>query len=63
LRGATGVDVIEAVRSHGGPVPVLVVTGDTAPEDLSQLAASGLQVLHKPFRADVLLAAIMQALR
>jgi len=62
LRGATGVDVIEAVRSHGGPVPVLVVTGDTAPDDLSLLAASGLQVLHKPFRADALLAAIMQTL-
>ncbi|MEX8494023.1 ATP-binding protein [Sphaerotilus sp.] len=63
LRGATGVEVIEAVRRYGGPVPVLVVTGDTAPDDLSLLAASGLQVLHKPFRADALLAAIVQALR
>lgn len=62
LRGATGVEVIEAVRRYGGPVPVLVVTGDTAPEDLSLLASSGLQVLHKPFRADALLAAIVQAL-
>ncbi len=62
LRGATGVDVIRTVRHYGGPVPVLVVTGDTAPDDLALLAASGLQVLHKPFRADALLAAIMQAL-
>ncbi|WP_338416867.1 hybrid sensor histidine kinase/response regulator [uncultured Sphaerotilus sp.] len=62
LRDSTGVDVIEAVRRYGGPVPVLVVTGDTAPDDLSLLAASGLQVLHKPFRADALLAAIMQSL-
>jgi signal transduction histidine kinase len=62
LRGATGVEVIEAVRRYGGPVPVLVVTGDTAPDDLSLLAASGLQVLHKPFRADALLAAIRKAL-
>jgi len=62
LRGSTSVEVVEAVRRYGGPVPVLVVTGDTAPDDLSLLAASGLQVLHKPFRADALLAAIMQSL-
>ncbi|WP_293999451.1 ATP-binding response regulator [Sphaerotilus sp.] len=62
LRGATGIEVIEAVRRYGGPVPVLVITGDTAPDDLALMAASGLQVLHKPFRADALLAAITHAL-
>jgi DNA-binding response OmpR family regulator len=62
LRGATGVEVIEAVRRYGGSVPVLVITGDTAPDDIALLAASGLQVLHKPFRADALLAAIRQAM-
>jgi signal transduction histidine kinase len=62
LRGATGVEVIEAVRQYGGPVPVLVITGDTAPDDIALMAASGLLVLHKPFRADALLAAIMRAL-
>lgn len=61
LRGATGLEVIEAVRRYGGPV--LVITGDTAPDDIALLAASGLQVLHKPFRADALLAAIVQAMR
>ena len=63
LRDATGVEVIEAVRRYGGPVPVLVITGDTAPDDIALLAASGLQVLHKPFRADALLLAIRQAMR
>ncbi|WP_310461230.1 hybrid sensor histidine kinase/response regulator [Sphaerotilus sp.] len=62
LRGATGIEVIEAVRRYGGPVPVLVITGDTAPDDIALMAASGLQVLHKPFRADALLAAITRAL-
>lgn len=62
LRGASGLDVVEAVRSYGGPVPVLVITGDTSPGDLSLLSASGLQVLHKPFRAEALLAAIEQVL-
>jgi signal transduction histidine kinase len=61
LRGATGIEVIEAVQRYGGPVPTLVITGDTAPEDIALMAARGLQVLHKPFRADVLLAAIQRA--
>jgi len=43
-------------------VPVLVITGDTSPGDLSLLSASGLQVLHKPFRAETLLVAIEQVL-
>lgn len=60
LRGATGLDVIAAVRQYGGPVPTLVITGDTAPCDLALLAASGLPVLPKPFRAEALLAAIGQ---
>ena len=62
LRGATGVEAIDAVRRYGGMVPALVITGDTAPDDLALMAASGLPVLHKPFRADALLAAIRQAL-
>ena len=63
LRGATGIEVIEAVRHYGGPVPTLVVTGDTAPDDIALMAARGLQVLHKPFRADALLEAIQRAIR
>jgi signal transduction histidine kinase/ActR/RegA family two-component response regulator len=63
LRGATGLDVVTAVRQYGGPVPTLVITGDTAPGDLALLAANGLHVLHKPFRADALLAAIQQVRR
>lgn len=62
LRGATGIEVVDAVQRYGGQVPVLVITGDTAPDDLALMAASGLPVLHKPFRADALLAAITQAL-
>ncbi len=62
LHGATAVEAIEAVRQYGGPVPVLVITGDTAPDDIALMAANGWLVLHKPFRADALLAAITQAL-
>jgi len=63
LIGATGLEVIEALHSYAGPVPALVITGDTAPADLALLANSGVTVLHKPFRAEVLLAAIMQVRR
>ncbi len=63
LAGATGLEVIEALHSYAGPVPALVITGDTAPADLARLASSGVTVLHKPFRAEALLAAIMQVRR
>lgn len=58
LPGGSGLLVIELVRQRCGPLPVLVVTGDTAPADLALLEASGVPVLHKPFRAEELLAAI-----
>lgn len=58
LPGADSLRVIDEVRRSCGPLPVLVVTGDTAPRDLAALTASGVPVLHKPFRAAELLAAI-----
>ena len=39
----------------------MVVTGDTSPGDLTLLEASGVPVLHKPFRSEALLAAVLQA--
>lgn len=62
LPGGSGLRVIELVRQHCGPLPVLVVTGDTSPADLALLEASGVPVLHKPFRAEALLAAVEEAL-
>jgi signal transduction histidine kinase/CheY-like chemotaxis protein len=63
LPGGSGLLVVELVRQRCGPLPVLVVTGDTAPGDLALLEASGVPVLHKPFRTEALLAAIEAALR
>jgi signal transduction histidine kinase/CheY-like chemotaxis protein len=63
LPEATGVEVAARVRSHlGTHLPVLVITADTAPQDIAPLAASGLPVLCKPFGAQDLLRAI-EALR
>ena len=62
LPGRDGIDLLSGWRRRGIDLPVLVITGDTSPGDLSLLSASGLQVLHKPFRAEALLAAIEQVL-
>lgn len=61
LGAGDGLMVIEALRQRHGAVPVLLVTGNTAPADIARLTASGVPVLHKPFRAEALLAAIEKA--
>ncbi|MBI2739225.1 MAG: response regulator [Rhodospirillales bacterium] len=60
--GVTGADAIQQVTAHlGYRVPALIVTGDTSPERLRELAASGYYVLHKPLAPDSLQAAIRRA--
>jgi signal transduction histidine kinase/CheY-like chemotaxis protein len=58
LPDGNGVEVARRVHERFGRVPVLVVTGDTAPADVARLRASGLPVMHKPFGADELLVAV-----
>jgi len=53
-----GLGVIAAVREAFGPVPALMVTGNTSPEDIATFGLHGVPVLHKPFSADALLASI-----
>lgn len=62
LPGGSGLLVIELVRQRCGATRAMVVTGDTSPGDLTLLEASGVPVLHKPFRAEALLAAVQQAM-
>jgi two-component system, sensor histidine kinase len=46
-----GIDVINALRSEFNiTIPALLITGDTAREQLLQIDASNLPVLHKPVR-------------
>jgi len=53
--GKTGVDVIAAVRKQfGEALPALLVTGDTDPALLRNLANDGIVVLHKPVDVDAL---------
>ena len=53
-----GLQVLAAVAERYGHVPAVVVTGDTAPADLTRLHAAGVRVLHKPFRPEALLDAL-----
>ena len=59
LRQGDGLSALDALLAELGPVPAMLVTGDTAPETLAQLAASGHRVLHKPVDG----ALLAQALR
>lgn len=50
LQGTDGARAIRRVRAHfeDEALPAVIVTGDTAPERLRELAATGVHVLHKP---------------
>ena len=61
LTAGNGLEVIEALHARFGAVPTLLVTGNTAPAEIARLVATGVPVLHKPFRAEALLAAIEKA--
>jgi len=54
--GENGVRAIERLRDRfGTEIPALLLTGDTSPSKLTELAKTGLPVLHKPFRPKDLL--------
>lgn len=53
--GENGLAVIDALRSEfNEDIPALLVTGDTGPERLREIEASGTSVLHKPVRDQAL---------
>ena len=53
--GRTGVEVAnKLVATLEYELPVMVITGDTAPEQLREIEVSGFQLSHKPIQPDVL---------
>jgi PAS domain S-box-containing protein len=53
--GHTGVEAVARIRGHyAAPIPAVIITGDTAPERLSEAEAGGLPVLHKPVQPSAL---------
>ena len=66
LRLGAGDDGLIAVRSLRGllpGLPVVLISGDTAPERLREAHAAGLLLLHKPVLEDQLLQAIDSAMQ
>ncbi len=55
LPDGDGLQAIDRLRARLGPVPVLLITGDTAPALVARFAELGLDVLHKPFGGDAVL--------
>lgn len=50
-----GIGVVEAIRNEfNAEIPALLITGDTDPEQIRRINASGLAILHKPLREDEL---------
>ena len=50
-----GVAVVTAIRNEfNADIPALLITGDTNPDQIRVIAASGLEVLHKPLREEEL---------
>lgn len=62
-RGMTAVQVIRQLRNQWGEhLPAVVLTGDTAPQTLHEINASGAILLHKPVAPDRLRAMMYFAL-
>ncbi|MDQ4422717.1 MAG: response regulator, partial [Thalassolituus sp.] len=59
----TGQELVSRIKSELLPdLPVLMITGDTAPERIKALAEEGITVLHKPVRPGFMRNAIRQLL-
>ncbi len=64
LIGETGLECVEKIRSEfNEDMPAIIVTGDTAPDELKLLQDAGLEILYKPVSADTLLLSVVRHLR
>ncbi|MGU3544019.1 ATP-binding response regulator [Methylobacterium sp. A52T] len=53
--GQTGAEAIATLRQHWGmPIPAILITGDTAPVRMREALDSGVPLIHKPVRPDLL---------
>jgi two-component system, NtrC family, C4-dicarboxylate transport response regulator DctD len=67
LRGADGRELIARLRGRAPEVPVILITGGSTTLDLSRRSTAELlgadEVLQKPFRSNVLVAAVRRVLK
>ncbi len=61
LRDESGTDVIARVAAVLGPVPAVIVTGDTEPATIQLAHAAGHRVIHKPVQGAQLIRALREA--
>ncbi|HEX2827266.1 MAG TPA: hybrid sensor histidine kinase/response regulator [Burkholderiales bacterium] len=59
----TGIDAVRKLRATLGDVPALLISGDTAPERLSEAQASGIPLLSKPVNPETLKERVKSVLR
>jgi PAS domain S-box-containing protein len=53
--GMSGTQTAAEIAARAGrPIPTLIVTGDTAPERIGEIHASGFEMMHKPVMPDEL---------
>jgi PAS domain S-box-containing protein len=62
--GLSGTETaLEISKRARRPIPTLIVTGDTAPERIREVHASGFEMMHKPVAPDELARRLAQILR
>jgi signal transduction histidine kinase/CheY-like chemotaxis protein len=54
--GESGLDVLNALRMRQPSLPAMIITGDTGPEPLNLVLASGYRIVHKPISGAALVA-------
>ncbi len=59
--GTSGLDAVTIVHQRW-PVPAILMTGDTAPERLTEAKRSGYRLLHKPINPDDLRRTLIECL-
>jgi CheY-like chemotaxis protein len=59
----TGLECIDEIRNEFNEnIPAIIITGDTAPEELKLLKEAGLEILYKPVPAEALLLSIARTI-
>jgi CheY-like chemotaxis protein len=59
LGSETGLECVDRIRNEfNEDIPALIITGDTAPDELKLLKSGGMTVLYKPVQAELLLKTI-----
>ena len=62
LPDGDGLQAVARLRDRHGPVPALVLTGDTGPAEKAAYASQGVEVLHKPVQPASLLQGLLRSL-